>query len=302
IRWGIIFIDEGHRLKNSESKLFRILQPFHSYSRFLITGTPLQNDLKELWSLLHFLLPTVFTEWELFEAYFDFSDLRDEKTTEGFLQEKKTHEMITKIQQILQPLLLRRVKADVEHLLPKKREYILYAPMTQEQTELCDVLSDETRDTRQYLEEKVVERLTAKPASISRDSKVTIKPEGSDDDDDVPLAKLVVREKGRGRPPKSAPARNPFELMMKGKRKADHGASLPIPKSLKSCRSSTPASTRGRKAKISKSYSEAVSEDEDLSDDEFEEKLAQELLEKDGTPEDDLSPGEREEARIKDAA
>ncbi|KAK2630522.1 hypothetical protein QTJ16_001342 [Diplocarpon rosae] len=303
IRWGIIFIDEGHRLKNSESKLFRILQPFHSYSRFLITGTPLQNDLKELWSLLHFLLPTVFTEWELFEAYFDFSDLRDEKTTEGFLQEKKTHEMIAKIQQILQPLLLRRVKADVEHLLPKKREYILYAPMTKEQTELCDVLSDETRDTRQYLEEKVVERLTANPASVPRNPKVAAKVEDSDEDENVPLANLVARKRGRGQLPKSAPARNPFEQMMKGKRKMDHAASLPIPKSIKSSTRSTPVSTRGRKAKNPKSYSEAVSEDEDvLSDDEFEEKLAQELLEKDVTPEDDLSPEERKEARIKDAA
>lgn len=316
IRWGIIFIDEGHRLKNSESKLFRILQPFHSYSRFLITGTPLQNDLKELWSLLHFLLPTVFTEWELFEAYFDFSDLRDEKTTEDFLQEKKTHEMISKIQQILQPLLLRRIKADVEHLLPKKREYILYAPMTQEQTELCDVISDETRDTREYLEEKVAERLTAaaasaskkaiKPAKTAKAIKVT-KVEDSDSEEDVPLAQMPIRKKP-GRPPKSV-SKNPFEQMMKGggltsnKRKATDGASSPASKSSKSSRHSTPASTRGRKARNPVSYSEAISDEEDaLSDDEFEEKLARELGEKDETPESDLSPEETEVARIKEAA
>ncbi|KAL2060940.1 hypothetical protein VTL71DRAFT_8992 [Oculimacula yallundae] len=317
IRWGIIFIDEGHRLKNSESKLFRILQPFHSYSRFLITGTPLQNDLKELWSLLHFLLPTVFTEWELFEAYFDFSDLRDEKTTEGFLQEKKTHEMISKIQQILQPLLLRRIKADVEHLLPKKREYILYAPMTQEQTELCDVISDETKDTREYLEEKVAERLratalssTSKSAKTSKSkpskpTKVT-KKEESDSEEDVPLSSLAIRKKPRGRPPKSAP-KNAFEQMMKGgsngKRKLDDGALTPASKSSKSSRQSTPASTRGRKGRAPKTYSEAPSDEEDaLSDDEFEEKLAQEVAEKDNTPDDDLTPEETEAARIKEAA
>ncbi|KAG4437556.1 hypothetical protein IFR05_006943 [Cadophora sp. M221] len=315
IRWGIIFIDEGHRLKNSESKLFRILQPFHSYSRFLITGTPLQNDLKELWSLLHFLLPTVFTEWELFEAYFDFSDLRDEKTTEGFLQEKKTHEMISKIQQILQPLLLRRIKADVEHLLPKKREYILYAPMTQEQTELCDVISDEIRDTREYLEEKVAERLTANAAfstrQITKPTKVA-KVEESDTEEDVPLAQLAIRKKPRGRPPKSAP-KNAFEQMMKGsfaaktdakrKRNANDRNSSLASKSSKSSRHSTPASTRGRKARNPKSYSEAASDEEDaLSDDEFEEKLAQEFVEKDESPEDDLTPEEAEAARIKEAA
>ncbi len=300
-------------MKNSESKLFRILQPFHSYSRFLITGTPLQNDLKELWSLLHFLLPTVFTEWELFEAYFDFSDLRDEKTTEGFLQEKKTHEMIAKIQQILQPLLLRRIKADVEHLLPKKREYILYAPMTQDQTELCDVISDDTRDTREYLEEKVVQRLIANTASDARKtklSKVTKAEDSGSDSDDVPLAQLSIRKKARGRPPKSVPARNPFEQMMKGgktdvkrKRKANDRTASPASKSSKSSRNSTPASTRTRKAKNSKSYSEAVSEEEDaLSDDEFEEKLVQEGLEKDEVLEDELSPEESVEAKIKEAA
>ncbi|EKD18619.1 uncharacterized protein L3040_002046 [Drepanopeziza brunnea f. sp. 'multigermtubi'] len=309
IRWGIIFIDEGHRLKNSESKLFRILQPFHSYSRFLITGTPLQNDLKELWSLLHFLLPTVFTEWELFEAYFDFSDLRDEKTTEGFLEEKRTHEMISKIQQILQPLLLRRIKADVEHLLPKKREYILYAPMTQEQTELCDVLTDETRDTRDYLEQKVVERLNENAASEAHKTKLTqVNKAEESDDDDVPLAKLSLRKKGRGRPLNSTAAKNPFELMMKGglaskKRKATNHVSSPAPKSSKSSRTSTPASTRGRKGRKPKSYSEAASEEEDaLSDDEFEEKLATEMLEKDDAVEDDINPEEKEKIRIKEAA
>lgn len=298
-------------MKNSESKLFRILQPFHSYSRFLITGTPLQNDLKELWSLLHFLLPTVFTEWELFEAYFDFSDLRDEKTTEGFLQEKKTHEMIAKIHQILQPLLLRRIKADVEHLLPKKREYILYAPMTHDQKELYDVISDETRDTREYLEEKVVERLTANAASDSRKAKPkqVTKAEALDEDD-VPLDQLSIRKKARGRPPKPATVINPFEQMMKGgkldakrKRKANDGVSSPASKSSKSSRNSTPASARTRKAKNSKSYSETVSEEEDaLSDDEFEERLAQEVLEKDETPEEELSPEESAAAKIKEAA
>lgn len=292
------------------------MQPFNSYSRFLITGTPLQNDLKELWSLLHFLLPTVFTEWELFEAYFDFSDLKDEDTTEGFLAEKKTHEMISKIQLILQPLLLRRIKADVEHLLPKKREYILYAPMTKEQTEMCDVISDETRDTRDYLEEKVVERLTAaasnapkkkSPVKKTPAKKTPAKQLKAEDssEDDLPLAQMSLTKRGRGRPPKSA-ALNPFELMMKNggtsRKRKNGGGSSPASKSSKSSRHSTP-SGRTRNTRAAKSYSEAASEDEDaLSDDEFEQKLAEEMADKDETPDTDADPEEAEAARIRDLA
>ncbi|KAF2971228.1 hypothetical protein GQX73_g2376 [Xylaria multiplex] len=156
IDWAFIVVDEGHRMKNADSKLFRELQQFKSATRLLITGTPLQNNLKELWSLLHFLMPETFLDWEAFEVWFDFSDLQDEEGTAQFIEDKESQSLVSKIHKILQPLLLRRIKADVASYLPKKREYVLYAPMTKNQTDLYNVINDKKADTRSYLESKAL--------------------------------------------------------------------------------------------------------------------------------------------------
>jgi ATP-dependent DNA helicase len=264
-------------------------------------------------------MPTIFRDWDQFESWFDFSDLQDEEGTEQFLQDKMNQDLIKKMHLILQPLLLRRIKADVEHLLPKKREYILYAPLTKDQTDLYNAINDKAIDTRQFLEDKVVERISGggiTPATSLTASPATASKQGDSDSMDIPLSKLDIKNRGRGRPPKSdsSTPKNAFQQMMQNrafstsstasrKRKSKDSLPTPAPKSAKSSRSSTPAtSVRGRKISKRKAYTEENSEDEDaLSDDEFEAKLVDEM-ERDPTPITQQDPEEAERARILDLA
>ncbi|CAK3980235.1 Lymphoid-specific helicase [Lecanosticta acicola] len=169
--WKFIIIDEGHRIKNLNCRLIRELQSYQSANRLLITGTPLQNNLTELWSLLHFLMPNIFDKLESFEAWFDFSALKEKNGYEQILSEDRKKNLVASLHAILKPFLLRRVKADVETSLPKKREYVLYAPLTQTQRELYQEILE--GNSRAYLENRVVETLSrsATPASIRSTSK-----------------------------------------------------------------------------------------------------------------------------------
>ncbi|KAJ2636175.1 putative ATPase, partial [Coemansia sp. RSA 1694] len=75
--WKFIIVDEGHRIKNMNCKLIRDLKSYQSTNRLLLTGTPLQNSLSELWSLLNFLLPDIFDDLESFQEWFNFNDISE---------------------------------------------------------------------------------------------------------------------------------------------------------------------------------------------------------------------------------
>ncbi|CAL0327180.1 unnamed protein product [Lupinus luteus] len=120
IIWNCMIVDEGHRLKNKDSKLFSSLKQYSTKHRVLLTGTPLQNNLDELFMLMHFLDAGKFGSLEEFQE--EFKDINQE-------------EQISRLHKMLAPHLLRRVKKDVMKELPPKKELILRVELSSKQKE-----------------------------------------------------------------------------------------------------------------------------------------------------------------------
>lgn len=122
--WRYLVIDEAHRIKNEKSKLSEIVREFKTANRLLLTGTPLQNNLHELWALLNFLLPDVFNSSEDFDAWFN---------TNNCLAGENG--LIERLHAVLRPFLLRRLKSEVEKKLPPKKEVKIYVGLSKMQRE-----------------------------------------------------------------------------------------------------------------------------------------------------------------------
>jgi len=121
--WKYMVIDEAHRIKNEESKLSLIVREIKTQNRLLLTGTPLQNNLHELWALLNFLLPDVFTSSDDFDEWFNTNTCLGDDS------------LVARLHGVLKPFLLRRLKSDVEKSLLPKKETNIYVGLSKMQRE-----------------------------------------------------------------------------------------------------------------------------------------------------------------------
>uniref|UniRef100_A0A7S0DGP2 Uncharacterized protein n=1 Tax=Amorphochlora amoebiformis TaxID=1561963 RepID=A0A7S0DGP2_9EUKA len=118
IGWHYIVVDEAHRLKNENSLFSRNLRLMKSKCRLLLTGTPLQNNLHELWALLNYLMPEIFSSADEFDNLFNNADSADKK------------KMMEQLHLVLKPFMIRRLKVDAETSLPPKKEMLVFVGMS----------------------------------------------------------------------------------------------------------------------------------------------------------------------------
>ncbi|ODV91242.1 hypothetical protein CANCADRAFT_121715 [Tortispora caseinolytica NRRL Y-17796] len=157
-QWSYLILDEAHNIKNFRSQRWQALLNFKTDHRLLLTGTPLQNNLIELWSLLYFLMPAT-SEGSKAQVSAGFASLTDfqewfgrpvDRLIEDETVDIDAKNTIAKLHQILRPYLLRRIKADVEKQMPAKYEHIVFCRLSKRQRYLYDEFMSRTK-TRETL-------------------------------------------------------------------------------------------------------------------------------------------------------
>ena len=143
-KWDYIVLDEAQNIKNFKSKRFQMLLNFHARRKLLLTGTPLQNDIMEIWSYLHFLMPNLFYSNIEFREWFH-TQFYNAIHNNAALNKQ----IINSLHSILRPFLLRRLKKDVEKQLPEKIEHVVYCELSRRQKYLYDeyINTDMTQNT-----------------------------------------------------------------------------------------------------------------------------------------------------------
>jgi SWI/SNF-related matrix-associated actin-dependent regulator of chromatin subfamily A member 5 len=125
-------VDEAHRIKNEHTNLAKSVRKQRASHRLLITGTPLQNNLHELWALLNFLMPQIFDDCSNFDSIYE--DMTGDRL--GIKDPKEIEGHVATLQKIIKPFMIRRLKAEVDKTIPPKKEIYVFVGMTNMQRNL----------------------------------------------------------------------------------------------------------------------------------------------------------------------
>lgn len=137
IKWQYMILDEAQAIKSINSQRWKILLNFKSRNRLLLTGTPIQNNMQELWSLLHFIMPTLFDSLTEFSEWFS-KDIENRSKVE--------EEQINKLHTILKPFMLRRNKNDIKDEIGSKEIINVFCEMNNRQKILYDEIINSKLD------------------------------------------------------------------------------------------------------------------------------------------------------------
>ncbi|XP_037942615.1 chromatin-remodeling ATPase INO80-like [Teleopsis dalmanni] len=140
IKWQYMVLDEAQAIKSASSMRWKLLLGFNCRNRLLLSGTPIQNSMAELWALLHFIMPTLFDSHDEFNEWFS-KDIESHAENKTGIDEKQ----ISRLHMILKPFMLRRIKKDVENELSDKIEIMVYCPLTIRQKLLYMALKKKIR-------------------------------------------------------------------------------------------------------------------------------------------------------------
>ena len=147
LRWHYVILDEGHRVKNADCALARALRGYRVRHKLLLSGTPVQNALNELWALLNFLLPDMFGSAEEFDAWFGSRLAAGGVDVDGgcggaseVLRQEQVLIVTNRLHQVLRPFLLRRTKAILAAALPPKIERAVACPASAYQAAMLALL------------------------------------------------------------------------------------------------------------------------------------------------------------------
>ena len=151
IKWNYMILDEAQAIKNNLSRRWKVLLQFNARNRLLLTGTPIQNSMAELWALLHFIMPKLFDNHEQFQEWFS-KDIEASSMDKGELNKHQ----LKRLHAVLKPFMLRRLKRDVEQEIGQKTEIELTCEMTYRQRILYKRIKNKisTRDLFQLEQNK----------------------------------------------------------------------------------------------------------------------------------------------------